>query len=60
MRRYLLVIEVTDTGHDAGDGSATYTLHGADMAGRLIRGQLKRYAPDDVSFDVKLTAELLP
>lgn len=60
MRRFLLLIEVTDKGQDAGDGSAVYTLHGADMAARQIKGQLKRYAPDGVDFNVKVTAELIP
>ena len=64
MRRFLVVVEVTDAGESDKDGAALYTIHGGDEAKRFVLNAIKDSIEDrdseEISITIKLSEELLP
>ncbi len=60
MRRYLVLLEVTDNGEPDTDGAAIYTFRSASHTERWLKQQLFAARPANIHLIVRLTEELLP
>lgn len=64
MRRFLVVVEVTDAAQSDKDGAALYTIHSGDQAKRFVLNAMRKFIEDsdteEISITIKLAEELLP